>query len=231
MATRSRAHFTRETFRFLAELALNNEKPWFEENKDRYVEHVKEPLLRFIADFQPRLTRISKAFVADPKPGGGSMFRIHRDVRFSKDKSPYKTHAAAQFRHVSGKDVHAPGFYLHLEPGSVFAGGGMWRPDREALQQIRERIAKSPAAWKKVVQAEPFVSSSPLGGESLKRPPKGVEPDHPLIEDLKRKDFVATVQFKDSDALKPDFVDRYAEACESIFPLLRFLCGALDLKA
>ena len=107
----------------------------------------------------PHLKKISPHFIADPRPVGGSIFRIYRDIRFSKDKQPYKTHAAAQFRHEAGKDVHAPGFYLHLAVGEVFAGFGIWRPDSSSLLKIRKAIINHPDQWKKVVPTteSPFI--------------------------------------------------------------------------
>ena len=137
-------HFDTDLFEFLRELAENNNREWFLANKDRYRAAVQEPLLGFISDFAGRLHEISPNFIADPRSSGGSMFRIYRDVRFSKDKSPYKTHAAAQFRHRAGRDAHAPGFYLHLEPGSVFWGAGLWHPQRAVLYEIRNAIIDRP---------------------------------------------------------------------------------------
>ena len=110
------SHFKRELFHFLEDLNSNNRREWFEDNRARYEREVREPVIAFIMDFAPRLKQISSRFIADPRPIGGSMFRIYRDVRFSPDKRPYKTHAAARFPHVMSRDVHAPGFYLHLEP-------------------------------------------------------------------------------------------------------------------
>ena len=216
-------------FQFFLELRAHNDRAWFAENKARYESDVRDPLIEFITAFQPRLAKISESFVADPRSNGGSMFRIHRDVRFSKDKSPYKTHAALQFRHVRGKDVHAPGFYLHLEPGNVFMGAGLWRPDRAALLAIRETIIESPSKWKKAVGGKAFAASFELSGESLKRPPKGIDPEHPLIEDLKRKDFICVHNFAAKDALKPDFMTRFAQKCRTTSPLVRFLTEAIGL--
>jgi uncharacterized protein (TIGR02453 family) len=217
--------FGPEVFGFLIELSLHNDRDWFQENKGFYESAVKTPLLSFIEEFAPHLERISPHFRADAR----SMFRIHRDVRFSKDKRPYKTHAAAHFRHVAGKDVHAPGFYLHIEPGSVFAGGGIWRPDAGALAQIRQHIVRNPGAWQGVVNAPAFRRSCELRGDALKRPPRNFDPDHPLIEDLKRKDFIAMVELDDSDVLAPDFVKRFARACRTVAPLSGFLCEALGV--
>ena len=115
----NRAHFGREMFEFLADLALNNNREWFHANKARYESVVRGWLVTFVEDFGERLREVSPHMVADPRPTGGSIFRIYRDVRFAKDKSPYKTQAAVHFRHKAGKDAHAPGVYLHLEPGST----------------------------------------------------------------------------------------------------------------
>jgi uncharacterized protein (TIGR02453 family) len=221
-----RRHFTPELFDFLAELADNNTREWLAANRDRYRAQVQEPLLRFIADFAAPLRAISPAFVADPRPSGGSMFRIHRDVRFSRDKSPYKTHAAAQFRHRGGRDAHAPGFYLHLEPGTVFAAAGSWHPDREHLDRIRAAIVEHPRKWRSVLADRDFAAHHHLPGDSLVRAPRGFDPDHPLIEDLKRKDFIAVEALSQSAAYRAGFIDRVAESFAAAAPLVRFLTEA-----
>src|SRR5690242_7548675 len=112
--------FPKTFFAFFRELKANNDRAWFEANKSRFRETVQAPMSDFIEAMAPHLSRISKEFVADPRPNGGSMFRIYRDVRFSRDKRPYKEHGACQFRHRLGRDVHAPGFYVHLAPKEVF---------------------------------------------------------------------------------------------------------------
>ncbi|MGD8376182.1 MAG: DUF2461 domain-containing protein [Acidobacteriota bacterium] len=224
-------HFTPDLFRFLDQLRRNNRRDWFERHKERYLEHVREPMLRFIADFRPRLERISRHLVADPRPVGGSMFRVHRDVRFSKDKSPYKPYAAAQFRHRRGKDVHAPGYYVHLAPDSIFAGAGIWHPERAVLDRIRNALVERPEAWRRLLRRKPFRDGTlALGGDALKRPPRGFDPEHPLVEDLKRKDFITTMTFTVEDACSPDFLSRYAASCRAAAPFLRFLAEALDLE-
>jgi uncharacterized protein (TIGR02453 family) len=219
------SYFGPELFRFLGELKANNDRQWFAENRSRYEQQIKEPLLRFIDDFAPRLHEISLCFEADSRPVGGSMFRLHRDTRFSKDKSPYKTHAAAHFRHEAGKDAHAPGFYLHLEPGNCLAGGGIWHPDSPALEKIRAAIVGHPDRWQAVREQVP-----PLGGDSLRRPPRGYDPDHPFVEDLKRKDFVLMIPLTESQVCAPDFLDTYAETCRSMTPLVRFLTSSLGVS-
>ena len=216
-------------FDFLRDLKENNNKEWFQKNKDRYEKVVKEPLLEFIADFGQRAPAISPHITAIPKASGGSLFRIYRDLRFSRDKTPYKAAAAIQFRHESGKDVHAPGYYLHLEPGIVFAGCGIWRPDSAALSKIRSSIAGKPEEWKRIIGNRTFVESFTLEGDSLKKPPKGFDPDHPLIDDLKRKDFVASVELDEQIVCRASFLDDYFELCRKGAPFMEFLTEALDL--
>ncbi|MGH7537767.1 MAG: DUF2461 domain-containing protein [Gemmatimonadales bacterium] len=219
------AYFESDLFRFLQELKRNNRRDWFDKHKPRYETAVKRPLLRFIADFDARIRTLSKHFHGDARPSGGSMFRIYRDTRFSSDKSPYKTHAAAHFPHrTAGKDVHTPGFYLHLEPGNSMGGGGLWQPDAPALKKVRDRIVQRPTDWKEVVSARLTIL-----GDSLKRPPAGYDADHPFIADLKRKEFYVMTEFTDRQVCAPDFMDRYLDACRTASPLVRFLAQAVGL--
>ena len=225
----SRAYFGPELFDFLRELRDHNDRQWFAANKARYEAHVRDPLLEFIGDFGSRLREISKQFVADPRPVGGSLFRIHRDTRFSKDKSPYKTNAGAHFRHAAGRDVHAPGFYLHLEPEQVFAASGLWHPDSATLGRVRDAIVAHPARWERVVSEPAFASTCSLSGDRLARPPRGYDPDHRWIEDLKRRDFIALTTLSEADARGADFIDRFADLCRVSAPLARFLTEAIGL--
>ena len=222
-------HFTPDLFEFLIELRANNNREWFQAHKGRYEQHVKEPLLQFIEDFRPGLHSISEHFVADTRTNGGSMFRIYRDVRFSKDKSPYKMQAAAQFRHEVGKSAHAPGFYLHLAPDEVFAGVGLWQPDSATLGRIRSRIDAHPREWERTSKDPAFLHAFELTGSSLKRPPKGFNADHPLIEDLKRKDHIAACVFDEPEATSPGFLDDFTDACRLASPYMKFLTTAVGL--
>lgn len=215
-------------FGFMKDLAANNERAWFAENKERYEFTVREPALDFIESFRPHLHAISKHFVADARPVGGSLFRLHRDTRFAADKSPYKTHTGLHFRHERAKDAHAPGFYLHLEPGQVFAGAGIWHPDGETLRKIRDAIVDDPAAWKRA-RGGTFAKTFTLGGDSLKRPPAGYDPAHPMIEDLKRKDFIGIVTLTQKDATAAGFVERFASLCRDASPLMKFLCRSIGI--
>ncbi len=219
----SALHFTPATLAFLRDLKDNNDRDWFNAGKDRYEEHVRMPAMRFIADFAPNLASISSQFVADPRPVGGSMFRIHRDVRFSKDKSPYKTHVGLQFRHADGKDVHAPGFYLGIDPGQSVAAMGSWHPESAALRRIRDFIVEDPERWTDAAEAAGFS----WYGESLVRAPKGYDPEHPLIDHLKRKDFVLMAELGDEEVTAADFLDHYTEICRAGARFVEILCEAL----
>lgn len=224
-------HFTPSLFRFLEELEENNTREWFQANRERYRAEVQEPMLRFIADFAEPLATISRHFVADPRPVGGSMFRIYRDVRFSRDKSPYKTVASAHFRHRDARaNVHVPGFYLHLEPGNVFSGSGIWHPDGATLAALRGAIVAHPKKWSAAVTSHGFLALNRLGGDTLSRPPRGYPPDHPLVEDLKRKDFVAFAPLTEADACADGFLETFAATCRSAAEFVAFLTRALDLE-
>ena len=219
-----------ELFEFLTELKENNNRSWFQENKFRYEKYLKEPLLIFITAFADRLPAVSPYYMAVPKVTGGSLFRIYRDVRFGKDKRPYKTWAGMHFRHERARDVHSPGYYIHLEPGNTFLSCGVWKPDRESLGRIRLVLSEHPQRWLDASQEERFSSLYRLAGESLKRPPRGFDPDHPLIEDLKRVDYLASITIDERIATRTDFLDYYVETCQTAAPFMRFLTESLGLS-
>ncbi len=221
------ATITPKLFKFLRDIDQNNDRAWFAENKQRYIDEVRDPLLEFIEAVGPKLQRISPYLVADPRPNGGSLFRIYRDTRFARDKRPYKSWSSIRFPHVMGRERPAPGYYLHLEPGSVFLAAGMWRAESEGLRAIREAIAGRPDRWARVLRRrDPALDD----GTRLVRPPRGFDPEHPAIEDLKRKSFTMSVQFTQAQACSPDFLARYVRACKRCAPLMEFLAEALDLK-
>ena len=225
-----RGHFSGKTFDFLRDLADNNSREWFQANKGRYEEEVKGPALCFIQDFSERLNTLSPHFRADPRGNGGSLFRIYRDTRFSKDKSPYKTFTGIQFRHERAKDAHAPGFYLHLEPKQCFVGLGIWHPDGPTVRKLREGLVEDADGWKKAVAGSSFKKRLSLSGDSLVRAPRGFDPEHPLIEDIKRKDFIAAAPLTMKQVTQPGFIKEYASYCESGKALVAFLCKALGLS-
>ena len=214
------AYFDLSTFRFLTALSLNNSRDWFNEHKDDYEQLVREPALRMIRDFSPRLGRISRHFLAVDRKVGGSLMRVQRDIRFSRDKEPYKTNIGIQFRHEVGKDVHAPGFYLHLSPEDCFLAAGVWHPDPDALGRIRQRILEQPRSWLRAVNDQ---------GDSLCRAPRGISPDHPLVEDLKRKDHVAVVPLSHAMATSSRLLTLLEQRFSVSQPYVRFLCQALSL--
>lgn len=218
-------YFTGNTIRFLKDLRENNNREWFSKNKSRYEEQLKDPALQLIADCAPECTKISPHFMATPR----SLFRIYRDTRFSRDKTPYKTHAGIHFRHDQSKDVHAPGFYLHIEPGSVFAGIGVWHPDAAALKGIRNHIVEEPDAWKRAARTKKFRETFKLEGDRLKRPPKGFDPNHPMIEDLKWKDYLGVARLSQSFATSPALPKELFNIFAAGTPFMRFLCEALGV--
>lgn len=222
-------HFTPALFEFLAELADNNNREWFQDNKARYERDVRDALVSFVVDFGEILGEISPHMVADPRLSGGSIFRIYRDVRFSKDKSPYKTNAGIHFRHEVGRKVHGPGLYLHLQPGNVFVGAGIWRPNSATVGKIRGAIVANPDRWRNIVNHASFRTTYTLEAESLKRAPRGIDPDHPLIEQLKFKSFVAVANFSQEEACSPEFIETYADSCRTAAPFAGFLTNAVGL--
>ncbi|MCP4573864.1 MAG: DUF2461 domain-containing protein [bacterium] len=221
-------HFTPALFRYLRDLAAHNDREWFQANKDRYINELRDPCLEFITDFGARLARISPHFRSDPRPSGGSLFRIYRDVRFSHDKSPYKTHAGLHFRHVAGKNAYTPGFYLHLEPGACMVGLGLWHPDNKTLKPIRDLMVADPECWRRAVGSKAFGQRFQVAGESLKRVPRGYDPDHPLAEVLKLKDITAFTTLTQKNVTTAGFVDAFARDCRDGAPLVKFICEALD---
>jgi uncharacterized protein (TIGR02453 family) len=214
-------------FEFLEQLADHNNRPWFQANKQRYEREVLEPAMAFIRAFQPRLKRISPYFLASDRRVGGSLMRVYRDTRFAKDGEPYKTNVGVQFRHEQGRDIHAPGFYVHVAPGECFLAVGLWRPDPLALGRIREAIVQWSDRWRRVRDDRKFRQRFSPDGGSLKRPPRGFPADHPWIEDLKRTDFIALEELEERHVLAKGFLDHVAASFTMSRPYMRFLCDAL----
>lgn len=223
--------FPNSTFKFLQELKKNNERPWFNENKERYLNDVLEPSLRFIEAMDTRLKKLSPHFLAIAKRTGGSLMRIYRDTRFSKDKTPYKTNIGIHFRHEFGKDVHAPGYYMHVEPGRAYFGAGIWRPDRKTLTKIRTHIVEYERDWKRVSRSKKLTEAFEFSGESLKRPPRDFESDHPFIEDIKRKDFIAIAPLQFAILKTPAIIDEVCQQIKASSHYIAFLCNALKIPS
>jgi uncharacterized protein (TIGR02453 family) len=217
-------YFTPELFRFLALLKRNNNRDWFLAHKEEWETTVRQPVLRFITDFAAPLSEITPHLVADARPSRGSMFRIYRDTRFSHDKRPYKTHVAMRFSH-RGKDVHSPGFYLHLEPGGYFAACGLWHPEPPTLLKVRNAIASRPKEWRTVRKLLNWDDAS-----KLRRPPRGFPADHEFVEDFKLRDLGTAVNFSDKQVCSLRFMSTFAAACRTMSPIAAFLSSAVGLK-
>jgi uncharacterized protein (TIGR02453 family) len=218
------AYFTPELFRFLSRLKRNNNREWFLRHKDEYETSVRQPALRFIEAFAAPLRELSAYLVADARPTRGSLFRIYRDTRFSNDKRPYKTHVAMRFSH-RGKDVHSPGFYLHLEPGSCFAASGLWHPEPPTLLRVRTAIVERPEEWRAVRKLLNWDDAS-----KLSRPPRGFCSDHEFVEDLKLRDLGCAIEFTDKQVCSARFMAIVTSACRTMSPLASFLSSALGLS-
>lgn len=218
--------FPRGGIKFMKQLKRNNNRPWFEKHKEEYETFVKLPMQSLIVGLQPHFERFAPEFDVHPKK---SLFRIYRDVRFSKDKTPYKTHAAAHFvLRGKPKGVEGSGYYLHIEPGEVFLGGGIYMPDGDQLKRIRKAIATQPDRFLSIIGQKNFKKIfGTLQGQKLKRVPQGYEPDHPMAEWLKHKQFFVWVEWPETICLKEKFVDDVAGVFESATPMVRFLNEAM----
>jgi len=218
------AYFTPDLFHFLTRLKRNNDRDWFLAHRTEYVTQVQMPALRFITDFAAPLYKITPHLVCDARPTRGSLFRIYRDTRFSPDKRPYKTHLAMRFSH-RGKDVHSPGFYLHLDPAGCFAASGLWHPEPATLLKVRNAMVSRPNEWRKVRKLLNWDDAS-----KLSRPPRGFPCDHEFVDDLKLRDLGSAVEFTVEQACSPKFMGTFAAACRKMSPLAEFLSGSLGLQ-
>lgn len=223
-------YFTRQTLTFLSALAANNTRGWFEEHKQDYEDCVREPALDFISDMAEEIPAISKHFVAVPKKVGGSLMRVQRNLRFSRDKTPYKTNIGIQFRHEVGKDIHAPGYYVHIEPGECFVAVGLWHPEADILFKIREGILKNGDTWVAARDNRIFRKYFSLEGDMLTNAPRGYAKDHPLVEDLKRKDFIGLATLSEAEVMSKNFRAPVVERFKQAEPYMRFLCEAVELR-
>ncbi len=223
--------FPRDSIQFFEDLANNNNRDWFAKNKTRYENVVLNPALELVTEMAEPLKKISRHFVAVPKKSGGSLMRIYRDTRFSKDKTPYKLNLGVQFRHEFGKDVHAPGFYFHLDAEKIFVGAGIWRPNSKTLNAIRRHIDDNPRRWKRTKNTKAFKSTFELHSESLKRPPRGYQAEHPLIADLKLKNHIGLVPLQREDIFSRSLIDTLSMNFKTAMPYVRFLCDSIPLPS
>lgn len=224
-------YFTDASFRFLRALARHNERAWFQAHKADYETHVRAPFQRLLTDLQPALASISPHYRADPKPLGGSLFRIQRDTRFANDKSPYKTWQGARLFHARGRQVEAPSFYLHLQPGECFVGAGLWHPQPDTLRRVRHFLLDNPGGWRAAAHAPAFRKRFDLDdSETLARIPRGFPADSEFADDLRRRNFVAFRALDDGTMTGPRLRTMLEADLAALAPFVDYLCAALDLE-
>lgn len=220
------ATISKSSFEFLKALKANNNREWFNENKDEYqIQHQN------IIDFADELLEKLKEHDNIETPSGKkSLFRIYRDVRFSKDKSPYKTNWAGGFKRAT-KHLRG-GYYFHIEPGAVFVGGGFWAPNKEDLQRIREDIAMDASELRKIINSKPFKETfGSLHGDQLKTAPKGFDKDHPDVDLLRYKQFIVSKKFTDKEALSSDFAEKMNDAFKKMRPFFDYMSESVTTDA
>jgi uncharacterized protein (TIGR02453 family) len=216
--------FPREGLAFLKRLKRNNNREWFSKHKIEYEELVKLPMQSLIVSLSGPMSKLVPEIDVNPKR---SMFRIYRDTRFSSDKTPYKTHVAAVF-HLRGHWQDSAGYYLHIEPGGVYLGGGIYMPNGDQLKRIRRAIDERADQFRSIVESKKFVVRfGTLEGEKLQRGPAGFSPDHPMIEWLKYKSFYTGVDWNEEESYSARLVDKTIEVYRDLLPMIRFLNEAL----
>lgn len=224
-------YFDPKSLKFLRDLARHNDRTWFHAHKAIYDEHVRAPFQRLLTDLQPIVLACSPHYRSEPKTVGGSLFRIQRDTRFSGDKSPYKSWQGARLFHARGRELEAPSFYLHLQPGNCFIGGGLWHPEPETLRRVRHFLVDNPAGWTRAAHAPAFRKRYDLDdSEMLTRTPRGYPADAPHLDDLRRKNFVAFRAIDDDTMLGPRLLGVLERDLQQLSPFIDYLCAALDLE-
>jgi uncharacterized protein (TIGR02453 family) len=234
--TRTSPAFDKASFAFLRGLKANNNKLWFEAHRADYEEHLRQPMRALIEEMEVRFARMCPEIIGDPRR---SMFRINRDIRFSRDKSPYKTHAACWLYHraatrgVGGEaESGSAGFYFHIEPGRSMVGGGLWMPPRSMLKKLRDAIADDPRGFERIARDTVLVKR--FGGLDdegrLKRMPRGFPEDHPAAEWLKYQSFTSGRSLTDAQVTSGKLPKLLEEEFSRLLPLVRWLNNAIGLK-
>ena len=224
-------YFSDASFKFLRSLDRNNNREWFLAHKAEYERHVREPFQSLLTDLQPALGAVSPHFRADPRAVGGSLFRIQRDTRFANDKAPYKPWQGARLFHERRREVAAPSFYLHLQPGGCFIGAGLWHPETDTVRKVRHFIIDNPGSWKAAAHAPAFRKRFDLeDSEMLVRMPRGFPADFEFSEDLRRKNFVALRALDDALMTGPRLRQTVEKDLAALGPFTDYLCAALDLE-
>ena len=227
--------FTPKALRFLRGLAKNNNKPWFEAHRTDYETEFREPMRDLIGEMNARFATFAPEIAGDPKR---SMFRINRDIRFSKDKSPYKTNAGCWFNHrkASSKvgaeaNEGSAGFYFHLEPGKSFVGAGLWMPPRPQLDKLRDAIAEDHRKFASMARGLKRFGGLSRDHGMLKRMPRGYDEDHPAAEWLRFQSFTCGRALTDAQVTDPKLAAVLAREFQGMLPLVRWLNGALGYRA
>jgi uncharacterized protein (TIGR02453 family) len=228
--------FCKRSLTFFRQLARNNEKAWFEAHREEYENEVRAPMRELIEELDVRFARFAPEIGGDPKR---SMFRINRDIRFSKDKSPYKTHAAAWFHHRnaarsvgSEADAGSAGYYFHLEPGGrSLLGAGLWMPPRPQLNKLREAIADDPKKFDRIVRSLPSRFDGLDDESALKRMPRGYAEDHPAAKWLKYQSFTTGRTLTDAQVTSKSLPDLLAKEFAAVLPLVRWLNETLGFRS
>lgn len=224
-------YFSDKSFRFLRALDRHNERAWFQAHKADYEAHVRGPFQRLLEDLQPAVAALSPHYHSDPRAVGGSLFRIQRDTRFASDKTPYKGWQGARLFHERRREVAAPSFYLHLEPGACFIGAGLWHPETHTQRRVRQFIFDNPAAWQAAAHAPGFLRRYALGSDDmLVRKPHGFPPDFAFIDDLRRRNFTASRAIDDSTMAGPRLRQAIERDLVALAPFVDYLCASLDLE-
>jgi uncharacterized protein (TIGR02453 family) len=219
--------FPKQSLKFFQQLKRNNRRTWFEKHREEFEHFVKIPMQSCIAALQAYFGRFAPEFDLNPKR---SIFRIYRDIRFSSDKTPYKTHIAAHFvLRGKSKGFEGSGYYMEISPGGLYVGGGIYIPDGDQLKKIRKAIAVRGEEFLSIVENRQFKKIfAPFGWEKLKRIPKGYDENHPMAEWLKYKQFFVGVSWPAKKCYRPIFVREVASICEKVTPLVRFLNMAIE---
>ncbi len=223
-------HLPKESLRFLADLAAHNDRKWYDANRERCDADLVEPCRGLVRRLAEDLGSVFPEITGSDTKVGGSLTRLNRDVRFSKDKSPFHAHVGMHFWHRAGRKMEVPGFFLRVDPGEILLGTGLHGPEPGPLEAIRRALDADRRGWEKASRDPAFLRLwGGLEGEALKRVPAPWPADHPFAEDLRRKDFTAFARLKPAEAVKPGFAGRAVEHWRASGPLMGFLCRAVRL--
>jgi uncharacterized protein (TIGR02453 family) len=221
--------FPQDTLRFLEDLQANNTREWFAANKPRYEQSFLEPSLELIRQLEKPFAKVAPLLRVEAKKMGGSLMRVYKDTRFSKDKTPYKTNIGIQFRHEAGRDIHAPGIYFHIANDECFVGAGIWKPESQSLKRIREHVRENSSVYHKAIANKKFSALYALFDDRLKSAPRGYAKDEPMLDELRRRSYLGGANLTPAQIQSPELVGLIVERVCAAKPLMAFLCEALEL--